>query len=192
MSPGEQDARQAIIDAAKILLDEAGDTDKITVRQIAQRAGVGIGLINYHFKSKDNLLGVAIGDVMADTIHKFIKDDAYSHLAPIAKLKEMLKQLYALAGHNGSVIRFILSREIMDGNTQTPLLLIPLLREIFGEQKDNFQLRILALQILYPIQITALNPDAFYLYSSIDLTNVQQRNQFLDALIENLTKPNKL
>jgi len=185
-SPNEQDARQSIIDTTKAILEEVDDVEKITVRQIAERAGVGIGLINYHFKSKDNLLSIAIGDVMSKTIWSFTKTDDYSDLEPVAKLKMMMKELYVLAGSNEKLKRFILSREVLEGNMQTPLHLIPLLKEIFGNKKDDMQLRIIALQILHPIQVTGLNIDAFHMYSGIDLYNTEQRTRFIDMLIDNL------
>jgi len=186
-SPNEQDARQSIIDTTKAILEEVDDVQKITVRQIAERAGVGIGLINYHFKSKDNLLSIAIGEVMSKTIWSFTKTDDYSNLEPVAKLKMMMKELYVLAGSNEKLIRFILSREVLEGNMQTPLHLIPLLKEIFGNKKDDMQLRIIALQMLHPIQVTVLNIDAFHMYSGIDLYNTEQRTRFIDMLIDNLT-----
>lgn len=184
----EQDARQSIINAAKSILDEHNDAEKITVRQIAERAGVGIGLINYHFKSKDNLLCIAIGDMMSETIVSFTRDDVLKDLNPIDQLKTMLKELYLMAGENEKLIRFLLTREIMNGNMQTPLALTPLLKEIFGNYKDDMQLRIIALQILYPIQVTAINPTNFHLYSGIDLNDPEQRSNYIDVLVDNLIK----
>ena len=189
MTTNEQDAKQAIIDAARAVLDETDDIEKITVRQIAARAGVGVGLINYHFKSKDNLLGIAIGHVMQKTILSFTKTNAYSALEPIAKLKAMLKELYTLAGSNEKLIRFILTREIMEGNMQTPLSLVPLLKEIYAKQKNDMQLRVIALQILYPLQVTGLNAATFHMYSGINLHDIEQRNCFIDILIDNLINP---
>lgn len=87
-------------------------------------------------------------------------------------------------------MRFILSRDIMNMNMQTPLHLIPLLKEIFGNRKEDIQLRILALQILYPIQVTGLNREAFYMYSGIDVSDKDQRNHFIDSLINNLISNN--
>lgn len=182
----EQDARQSIIDAAKTILDEENDIDKITVRQIAERAGVGTGLINYHFKSKDNLLSIAIGDVMSKKVSEFQQGDLHNDLDPVGKLKALLKELYFAAGDNEKLIRFLLTREIIDGNMQTPLYLIPLLRDIFGTGKNDMQLRIIALQILSPIQVTALNCSAFLMYSGINLNDTEQRSRFVDALIDNL------
>lgn len=190
MNTKEQVAQQLIIDTAKALLEETEDVEKITVRQIAERANVGIGLINYHFKSKDNLLSIAIGDTMAKVITSFSESDGYSNLTPIEKFKTMLKELYALSDKKEKLMRFIVSGDIMNGNMQTPLHLIPLLKQIFGDRKDDMELRILVLQILYPIQVTGLNRDAFYMYSGINVSDKDQRNRFIDNLINNLISNN--
>jgi AcrR family transcriptional regulator len=73
----DQDARNRIIKAAIEILDEVTDVDKITVRQVAERANVGTGLINYHFKTKNNLLSLAVGDVMAQMATKFSRMVVY-------------------------------------------------------------------------------------------------------------------
>jgi AcrR family transcriptional regulator len=190
MTSNEKDARQSIIEAAKDLMNETGDIGKITVRQIAEKAKVGIGLINYHFKSKDNLLSIAIGDVMTDTIYQFMKENAKSKSDPVSKLKMLVKELYSLAGNSDKVLRFILTREVMEGDLKTALHLVPLLKEIYGDEED-MRLRIIALQILHPIQVTGLNTEAFHMYSGIDLYNTKQRNNFIDMVIDNLIHNNK-
>lgn len=188
MNSTEQDLRQKIIDTTKALMDEIKDVEKITVRQIAERAGVGTGLINYHFKSKDNLISIAIGDVMAQTITRITKNDGYSHAKPDIRLRMLLKQVCDLVANDEKLTRFIILREISEGGMQAPLYLIPLLKEIFGEQKDDMQLRIAALQIIQPIQTSALNTASFHMYSGIDLKDPEQRNRYIDTLIDNLTK----
>lgn len=182
----EQDTRQLIIDTAKRLMEETEAIDTVTVRQIAQRANVSIGLINYHFKSKNNLLSAAIGDTMTEMITAFSQSDQFVGLSPIEKLKMLLKKLCALSEKNEKLMHFTISRSIISGNMQTPLYLIPLLKELFGDQKDDFQLRILAMQLLYPIQITGLNKETFYMYSGIDVNNEAQRNRFIDHLVSNV------
>lgn len=189
MTTNEKDARQIIIQAAKDLMNESNDIEKITVRQIAEKAKVGIGLINYHFKSKDNLLSIAIGDVMTDTIYQFMHTNRNDKLDPISKLKMLVKELYSLAGNSDKILRFILTREVMDGDLKTALHLVPLLKEIYGEDAQDMRLRILALQILHPIQVTGLNTEAFHMYSGIDLYNMKQRNEFIDILVDNVINP---
>ena len=50
-----EDEKEVIIKATTELIQENdGNITKITSRRIAERAGVGLGLINYHFESKEN------------------------------------------------------------------------------------------------------------------------------------------
>lgn len=188
MNRDEQDARNRIINTAIEILDEVIDPDKITVRQIAERANVGIGLINYHFKTKDNLLAIAIGDVMAKMAADFNTPRNYVDSEPISKLKTMLKELFSFAERHEKLLRFTVTHGVLNGDMEAQLFLIPVLREIFGDQKDEIHLRIIALQILLPIQVVSISPSAFHLYSGIDLYNEGQRNKFIDTLVENLVK----
>lgn len=188
MISGEQDARNRIIKAAIEILGEVTDVDNITVRQIAQRANVGIGLINYHFKTKDNLLSIVVGEVMAKMATSFVTPGNHSELEPVAKLKKMLKELFSFAERHEKLVQFILTRSILSDGMQTPLFLVPALREIFADRKGEIELRIISLQIILPIQVSSINPSAFHLYSGIDLSNIDQRNSYIDALIDNLIK----
>jgi len=185
MSLSEQDLRRKIMDTAKDMLAETSDVTKITVRQIAQRAGVAVGLINYHFKSKDNLMSIAIEEAMERTITTFMSNDKPG-AAPDIRLRTLLKELCDTAGRDEKLVRFMLLREITEGCLEAPLYLVPLLRDIFGGQKDDMQLRIIALQILQPLQLSGLNPATFHMYSGIDISDTEQRNRFIDALVDNM------
>ena len=71
-----QDTKEKIIEAAGIMIKENTDVNKITVRGIAKLAGVGTGLINYYFGSKDNLLAAAIEKRVDEMcIRDRVKDD---------------------------------------------------------------------------------------------------------------------
>lgn len=51
------DIKELLIDRTIELIKESdGKPERITARAIAQKSGVALGLINYHFGSKDNLL----------------------------------------------------------------------------------------------------------------------------------------
>lgn len=59
MKSNDKDARERIIEVTLNILDEVGDIEKVIIWQIAERTkNVGVGLINYHFKTKDNFTGV--------------------------------------------------------------------------------------------------------------------------------------
>ena len=132
----EQDARKRIICAATEILYEISDIEKITVRQIAERANVGIGTINYHFNSKDNLLSFAVGEVMAEKVNEFLKPQKNSDLEPVENLKTMLKEVCRVAVENEKIIQFMLTQIISNGDMKTPLYFIPFLKAIYGNTKE--------------------------------------------------------
>ncbi len=49
-------ARSRIVEATIALLLETRDIPALTVRMIAKKAGVGVGLVNYHFGDKESLV----------------------------------------------------------------------------------------------------------------------------------------
>lgn len=181
-----QDARQMILQAASDLIEEVDDPEAITVRQVADRAKVGTGLINYHFTSKNNLLSVVVANKMAKMAFSLLTFEKISELNPSDKLKTILKELFSYAQKHEKLVRFTITQNLLQGEMKTPLFLIPVLQEIFGEDKSEMQLRIIALQILFPIQIASLNPDEFLLYSGIDLYDTKQRNEYIEILADNV------
>ncbi|WP_227834741.1 MULTISPECIES: hypothetical protein [unclassified Clostridioides] len=86
------------------------------------------------------------------------------------------------------VLSFILNQCIINGNMQAQLAIISMLRNIFGDEKDEMSLRTIALQIILPIQMAALSPESFQLYSGTNIKVKHQRDKFIDILIENIIK----
>ena len=61
--------KDKIMDVTIDLIKEAdGNVDKITIREIAKRAGIGVGLINYHFQSKKNLVDICVQQIISGVI----------------------------------------------------------------------------------------------------------------------------
>lgn len=55
----------------KLMQASKGNPRTITIRDIAQKAKVGVGLINYHFQSKDKLLDVCVQRIVTEKIVEF-------------------------------------------------------------------------------------------------------------------------
>ncbi len=179
----EADAKERILQAADQLLNETEDMDTVTVRQIAERASVGIGLVNYYYQSKNHLFGIVIGRRMEEMVLEVTRN-IKAGLSPVEKLRKLLKDLCSMGEKYDKQILQRLKQCMINGDLQAEISLIPLLREIYGSQYEEMQLRLVALQLIAPIQAAVLSTDSFQIYSGYDLTKEEQRNRFIDQLID--------
>lgn len=66
------DNKEAIIQATIELIEENGEhLEEITVREICKRAGVGLGLLNYHFVNKDKLIELCVERMINGIVENF-------------------------------------------------------------------------------------------------------------------------
>jgi AcrR family transcriptional regulator len=64
--------REALLRAARALMAERG-LPRVTVREVAERAGVGPGLVHYYFGGKQELLRAVVGSVAGEMLERVRK-----------------------------------------------------------------------------------------------------------------------
>lgn len=180
----DNEAKERIIKAAMELLEETEDSSAITVRQIAQRAGVGVGLINYHFQSKDNLLFAAIGSYMVQMIEA-IRSAPEPGVSPAENLKSVLRELCDIGMQHEKQMRIGAQFQIMQGDFSASNFLLPSLRAVFAGRRDENTIRLIAFQILITTNIMLLRSDAFFNYLGVDIRSKQQRDRLADQIVDN-------
>jgi AcrR family transcriptional regulator len=68
----QSDIKEKIIDATISLIESSdGLIENITMRAIAQKADVAVGLINYHFTSKKNLIELCVQRIISHVMRTF-------------------------------------------------------------------------------------------------------------------------
>ncbi len=80
--------KESIIQATIDLIQEKSeDMDGITVREICQRANVGLGLVNYHFGNKDKLIELCVERMVNGIVERFRSmGEQTENLSPAEKL----------------------------------------------------------------------------------------------------------
>lgn len=178
----KQSVRDRIIQTTIELLNERGETESITVRQIAEKAGVGLGLINYHFQTRDSLLNEAIGEMMFRATQPYFSIPADHVEDAVETLKSIFKTTSDI-GLRYSLGRFVVQYAMLQGDMEVPALIIPLLRQYYGTRKTELEIRVIALSMVSTLQIAYIRSDAFRLYAGVDIQNEQQRNTVIDLVI---------
>jgi len=74
------DVKENIISVTTELIEQSnGNIKNITARAIAEKAGIGLGLINYHFGSKDNLVATCVQRIIGKVIMGFSTEKEYAN-----------------------------------------------------------------------------------------------------------------
>ena len=186
MARGELDARERIVRAALAVLDETDDVGRVTVRRIAERAGVAVGANNYHFGSKDDLLNEAVTGEMERLAERWTGGFGRYERDPVGSLRAMLRGLAAVVARYPKYARISVSHELLHGNMGTARMLLPALREAFGSARTELELRVIALQLVAPMQVAFLRESVFREFAGVEMRDDRARDGLLDALVNNL------
>ncbi len=177
-----KDGRNKILAAAFEILCKVRDPEKVTVREIAKRAGVGTGLIGYHFASKDAMLMESVGHALSEMALRQKDEPDSISTDPRRRLRHLLRQWMTVGAEQFYLIQLASRFELTEGDVNTPQLLLPLVLEITnGEDRVA---RMIAFSIASNMQSAALRPKQFHEYSGYDILNPLDQERYIKDLIE--------
>lgn len=187
MGSKKEETKKKIMEVTIDLLNSMENPDDITVRKIAEAAGIGVGLINYYYESRDNLIKEAVSmkmESMAEIMEKLDGDLS----DPIKYLKEMLMTLSDTAMKNRKLNKFSVEYDLLKGNFKVCLYLLPVLREIYNDSESETDLRLIAFQIIVTMQSIYLRQEAFHMLTGIDIDKKRERDNLINSIVDNLIK----
>ena len=194
MTEKEIDTKKKIIDATIQLIREEKDVDKITIREIAKRAGIAKSMINYHFQSKENLIDNAVQSFISSIIREGDNKLQKVEMEPEERLRKRVKQAAAYLALNPGISRVSILRDLkqasgIDNSSQSLESIYSQIKDIYsGEQENDIDLMIKAQQLLATLQEIFLRASVFKKQTGIDYYNDQQRNELMDKIIDNILK----
>lgn len=169
----------------------------LTIRQIAERAGVNVAAVNYHFGSKDALVNEVLAELTAGL------REAFGHLADDSRparerLRQFLDVFAAVLLRYPDVYRQAIGTGLLGGAAQPQylsflraeglLLLRRLVREATGET-DERRLTLRLMQaiggLVYPLLVGALLEPATGMRFAEDDT----RREHVEICLQNLLGP---
>ena len=184
-----QTARGRIMQAAIDIMREIGEVDEVTIRKIAKRADVGVGLINYHFRSKENLICEAVQffqsrEVMSGWEGQLL----FRPKNPHELIKMMVKSFADFMADFPHISRISILNDLHnpgteDNMSQTINGLSPYIGEALGKNGKNGKAYKTAWVIVSTIQTIFLRSGQFSRDGGFDFFNKSERDAYIDTLV---------
>ncbi|MVX64319.1 TetR family transcriptional regulator [Clostridium chromiireducens] len=141
---GENDAKEKLIDVTIRMICEGKKPSEITVKDITEKAGLGNGMVNYHFQSKDNLIRLAVKKVMnCATKSLSEKMKSKNNETAVSRLAFILKEVVNFIADNSEISKIAILDDL-ESNQMTAHLLgseesyNKCLKELYGDDMHKF------------------------------------------------------
>lgn len=170
--------------------------ENVTIRKIAEKAGVNVAAVNYHFGSKEQLLKLAMLATLNESFVNNIND--YEELwqddtkqALRLFLIETLKGAISYPNITKSHFASIFSKNdystdsiklFTDFMGKFHELIKPILKQ--NDEKSKFS----TAQLFSTILLAGMMPDLFGEFSKLDLKKTENQLKFIEVLLENFIK----
>ncbi|MCB4791325.1 MAG: TetR/AcrR family transcriptional regulator [Elusimicrobia bacterium] len=153
-----------LLEAAKELLPKTGFTN-LSVRMVTKRAGVNLGMFNYHFKTKEAFIEKLLTETYEEFFKKFTLE-AQTGKTSLEQFKNAIFAVAVFARDNRHMIAMLIE-DVLLGNakivefirqnmTKHVVILVKLLRKC---QKDGYLVKIPLFNILPLIAASIIGPN---------------------------------
>lgn len=178
-------SKENIIQQTICLIQESdGIIENITIRKIAERAQVGVGLINHYFNSKENLMEICVQTIISGVIGAF-RPSVIESRDSKEITKSVAKQVIDFLMDNQQISKVSILGDLkhpkaIDNTMKTVLGFATHLSggQITQEYKVN------AFMITSALQEAFLRKDCLKDSLGIDFYDKEQRDLFIDHIIE--------
>ena len=179
------EAKESIIQATIELIEVSdGNIRNITARSIADKGGVSLGLINYHFGSKDNLITICCNRIinmtllsMSPEMVDYAKEDG---LTDQERLISFAKQTFEFIYENSSTVKISILSDLQDysPDCNSALTQKGFLLALRGDMSE-VQKKHIAFSLASIMQAAFLAGDNAKKITGYDLKTKKQREKFI-------------
>lgn len=185
-------AKEKIIETTIALIEERGErTDAITVREICERANVGLGLVNYYFGNKDKLIEVCVEKMINGVVERFTAlGEDVSALTPFERLCYLGNMTFDFlfdhcAVSRISVLTDMQSPKANDNTHRTYAAYLPLVSACRPDWSED-RVRRATHYLITVMQQAFLRSDIIMLTQGVCLRDKEERRTYHRQVLEDL------
>ena len=182
----QEKTKDKIIEQTIELIQQSnGLIENITIRKIADKSRVGLGLINHHFGTKDALIEECVQRIISEVIGAFRPDPAEAEEKTIETTKRVAKQVMDFLMNNPEISKISILGDLKHpkerDNTMGTV-------HGFGNRLSGGNIqsshKINSFMITCVMQVAFLRKDTLRQTLGIDFDEKAQRDAFIEDLIE--------
>lgn len=180
------DIKERIIDTTTDLINQYnGDTQLITARMIAQKTGIGLGLINYHFKSKDNLITVCVQRIINSIVFGFSPEkkdyNEVDNLSDKERLVDWATQVFDFLYENKAICRISILGDLQDYQIKS--------NSVYTQKgfalalRDNENRELISFMLVAIMQVAFLSEQIAQDIMGYDFKESKERKRFIEKTV---------
>ncbi len=174
----------------ELIREKGSNPAEITIREICNRIGIGAGLVNYHFQTKENLIAQCVQEMISEVIKQ--AGDVYKTLpemTPVEKLRWIVKYTCEFLVTHENIARISILADLTavnqnDNTSQTIAAFSPLVRRAFSNQAEDQEIKQRTYLMILTLQSLFLRSASLKIETGIDFNNRQQRENLIDQIID--------
>ena len=188
----KEKVKEIIINATTELIEQSGgEVKNITARAIADKSGVALGLINYHFESKDNLIAICVQRIVNKVLMGFAPDKKdYTEpdgLTDKQRLTYFAQQTFDFLFENYAIIKISILSDFKDykpmcNSVYTQMGFRFALRENIPENKKQ----LIAFSLVSTMQAAFLSGENSKQITGYNLFEKSERDMFVSDTVSML------
>lgn len=171
------DKKEKILEATITLLTECQDVKDVTTRRIAEKAGVNPAMINYYYKSKDNLLIKSLKRILASFLSE--QDVKYDSNKPKEALEAILGTFVCGIMTYKKYLSTAVPKILMEDEIFLSNLIAPLVKKYYGSTKSEAECKLLSYRAVSFILLVFYRSDAVKDYCGLDVNAKDQCCHFV-------------
>lgn len=178
-----EQTRSRIIESTIALMEESGgDYRSVTIREIAKRAGVGVGLVNHYFGTKEKLIEVGVQKMITDVISSF-RPTLDESMDEVKKTQEVAKSVMDFLMANPEISRISILSDMNNPKSADNTM-----RTVagFAHRLSGRDGRITAFMLTAVMQGAFLRRELFGDLFGVDFFDKGARDAFLSDAVERL------
>lgn len=175
----------------QLIIESQGDLTEVSARKIASKAEVGLGLINYHFGSKENLITECVQKIIYKDVRAFVPENTQYSDNPIEADRQRLtfwaKQVFEFFYANKSISKVSILGDMQNNLPKTNSIdmqrgLMLALTSDIPEDKKKF----LVFSLSSIMQAAFLQEVAVNARLGFDFSKKEDREAFIDSTVDEL------